>query len=76
MSREFLPKIKRIDIFGESVTFTANGAYKYRTVCGGFTSIVFFIILTSYAIYLVLDNFQNSKENIAVFNISNEVRSS
>ncbi len=44
--------IKRCDFFGTFVTFRINDEIEYKSIVGGITSIIFFIVAVLYIIYV------------------------
>ena len=73
MAGEINSFIKSLDIFKRYPTFTIDGKDKYKTCCGGCTSILVFILLGFYA-FLLID--QQLEVSMTYTTVANQTQTS
>ena len=47
-------KLKRFDMFGEQIKLTYKGDYKYRTKLGALMTIIFLVLVLTYASFVLV----------------------
>ena len=68
MAGEINSLIQSLDIFKRQPTFTIGGKDRYRTFCGGCTSVLIFILLGIYAFILIDQQLEVSMTSTTVAN--------